>query len=86
MRSKDFKKWEFLGEFMTKELPGLEQHDHSCTDFFKLGNKHMMLLISHSWGVRYYLGEWKDNKFTTLWCRAVRVANRRGFEFTDIRA
>ena len=64
MRSKDFKKWEFLGEFMTKELPGLEQHDHSCTDFFKLGNKHMMLLISHSWGARYYLGEWKDNKFT----------------------
>ena len=24
----------------------------------------MMLLISHSWGARYYLGEWKDNKFT----------------------
>ncbi|MCY4402094.1 MAG: GH32 C-terminal domain-containing protein [Candidatus Poribacteria bacterium] len=64
MRSKDFKQWEFLGEFMTKELPGLEHHDHSCTDFFKLGNKHMMLLISHGWGARYYLGEWKDNKFT----------------------
>ena len=64
MRSKDFKKWEFLGQFMTKELPGLEHHDHSCTDFFKLGNKHMMLNISHGWGARYYLGEWKDNKFT----------------------
>ena len=64
MRSKDFEKWEFLGEFMTKELPGLEHHDHSCTDFFKLGDKHMMLLISHSWGARYYLGEWEDNKFT----------------------
>ena len=64
MRSKDFENWEFLGQFMTKELPGLEHHDHSCTDFFKLGNKHMMLLISHGWGARYYLGEWKDNKFT----------------------
>ena len=64
MRSKDFKNWEFLGKFMTNELPGLEEHDHSCTDFFKLGNKYMMLLISHSWGARYYLGEWKDNKFT----------------------
>ena len=64
MRSKDFKNWEFLGKFMTKDLPGLERQDHSCTDFFKLGNKHMKLLLSHNWGARYYLGEWKDNKFT----------------------
>lgn len=64
LRSKDLKKWEFLGKFMTKDLPGLERQDFSCADFFKLGNKHMKLLISHSWGVRYYLGEWKDNKFT----------------------
>ena len=64
MRSKDFENWEFLGKFMTKDLPGLDRQDHSCADFFELGNKHMLLLISHNWGCRYYLGEWKDNKFT----------------------
>ena len=64
MRSKDFKNWEFLGKFMSKDLPGLDRQDFSCTDFFKLGHKQMKLLISHSWGARYYLGEWKDNKFT----------------------
>ena len=64
MRSKDFKNWEFLGKFMAKDLPGLDRQDYSCTDFFKLGHKQMKLLISHSWGARYYLGEWKDNKFT----------------------
>ena len=64
MRSKDFKNWEFLGKFMTKDLPRLDRQDYSCTDFFKLGHKQMKLLISHSWGARYYLGEWKDNKFT----------------------
>jgi beta-fructofuranosidase len=64
MRSKDLESWEFLGKFMASDLPGLERQDFSCADFFKLGNKQMKLLISHGWGVRYYLGEWKDNKFT----------------------
>jgi len=37
--------------------------DISCPDFFKLGDKYMLMGISHSIGCRYYIGEFKDNKF-----------------------
>ncbi|MCF7818820.1 MAG: GH32 C-terminal domain-containing protein, partial [Kiritimatiellales bacterium] len=30
----------------------------SCGNFFKLGDKWMMLCISHPFGCRYYLGDW----------------------------
>jgi sucrose-6-phosphate hydrolase SacC (GH32 family) len=32
--------------------------DISCPNFFRLGDKWMLLCISHSLGCRYYLGEW----------------------------
>ncbi|MHC4188006.1 MAG: glycoside hydrolase family 32 protein, partial [Planctomycetota bacterium] len=37
--------------------------DVSCADMFKIGDKHMLLCISHRIGCRYYLGEWKDEQF-----------------------
>ena len=33
--------------------------DVSCADFFKLGDRHMLLCISHDLGARYYLGKWE---------------------------
>jgi beta-fructofuranosidase len=37
--------------------------DVSCADFFKLGDRRMLLCISHRLGCRYYLGEWKGEQF-----------------------
>jgi sucrose-6-phosphate hydrolase SacC (GH32 family) len=39
-------------------------HVSSVDMVLKIGNKHMLLCISHLKGCRYYLGEWKDEKFT----------------------
>jgi sucrose-6-phosphate hydrolase SacC (GH32 family) len=71
MKSRDLRHWEYVGPFMTREMPDVERsldskinEDISCPNFFKIGNKHMLLCISHLKGCRYYLGEWKDEKFT----------------------
>jgi sucrose-6-phosphate hydrolase SacC (GH32 family) len=71
MKSRDLRHWEYVGPFMTREMPDVERssdskinEDISCPNFFKIGNKYMLLCISHLKGCRYYLGEWKDEKFT----------------------
>lgn len=62
--STNLKDWDFLGDFLDHDMPSVEPfEDFSCPDFFKLGDKYMLLGISHSIGARYYLGEFKDNKF-----------------------
>lgn len=60
----NLEEWEFVGDFLNNDMPNVEPfEDISCPDFFKLGDKWMLLCISHSIGARYYLGEYKDNKF-----------------------
>jgi beta-fructofuranosidase len=39
------------------------EEDVSCPDLFKLGDKDVLLCISHGLGCRYYVGEWKDEQF-----------------------
>ena len=71
-KSTDQKNWEYVGPFMTREMPEVmrntevarKNEDVSCPNFLKLGNKWMLLCISHIRGCRYYLGEWKNEKFT----------------------
>jgi len=49
---------------MANTVPGVSiNEDVSCADLFKIGNKHMLLCISHGLGCRYYLGEWKNEQF-----------------------
>ena len=56
--------WEYVGPFMSKNMPGVDDfEDISCPDFFKLGDKYMLLCISHARGCRYYLGQWKNEQF-----------------------
>ena len=71
MKSTDLKNWEYVGPFLTREMPDVTRstesrtnEDISCPNFFKLGDKWMLLCISHIKGCRYYLGAWKDEKFT----------------------
>lgn len=72
MKSTDLKHWEFVGPFMTREMPEVmrntkvarKNEDVSCPNFFKLGDKWMLLCISHIRGCRYYFGDWKNDHFT----------------------
>ena len=60
------KNWVFVGDFLKYELPDVVfGEDISCPNFFKIGNKWMMLCISHPFGCRYYLGDWdaKNEQF-----------------------
>ena len=63
----DLKEWTFQGEFFhpdfPRELDVKKGEDVSCANMFKLGDKWMLLCISHGLGARYYLGDFKDGKF-----------------------
>ncbi len=64
-KSADLKSWDYLGLFLTTDMPDVKKNeDISCPNFFKIGKKDMLLCISHTLGCRYYLGEWKGEKFT----------------------
>lgn len=59
LKSKDLKTWTHVGDFLRHDLPDVAYgEDISCPNFFPLGNKWMLLCISHPLGCRYYLGDW----------------------------
>jgi sucrose-6-phosphate hydrolase SacC (GH32 family) len=59
LKSTDLKIWTPVGNFLRHDLPDVAVgEDISCPNFFPLGNKWMLLCISHSSGCRYYLGDW----------------------------
>ncbi len=56
--------WNYVGDLFAHAVEGVSiDEDVSCADFFKLGNRDMLLCISHRLGCRYYLGEWKNEQF-----------------------
>jgi len=67
MKSGDLKSWEYLGKLLHDDYPsnlGIKRsEDISCANMFKIGNKWMLLCISHRLGCRYYLGDFKDEKY-----------------------
>ncbi len=63
-KGKALDRWRFIGKFLAHEMEDVEaDEDLSCPDFFPLGDKHMLLCISHKRGCRYYLGRWDGEKF-----------------------
>jgi sucrose-6-phosphate hydrolase SacC (GH32 family) len=59
LKSKDLRQWTRVGDFLRHDLPDVARgEDISCPNFFPLGNKWMLLCISHDLGCRYYLGDW----------------------------
>jgi sucrose-6-phosphate hydrolase SacC (GH32 family) len=59
MKSTDLKHWTLVGNFLAHELPDVTiGEDISCPNFFPLGDKWMLLCISHPLGCRYYIGDW----------------------------
>lgn len=67
MKSPDLKNWTYLGDLLhpafPKNLGIAKDEDISCGNMFKIGNKWMLLCISHPKGARYYLGDFKDEKY-----------------------
>lgn len=67
MRSTDLKNWKYLGDLLHEDYPddlGIpKEEDISCANIFKIGDKWMLLCISHRIGCRYYLGDFVDGKF-----------------------
>jgi sucrose-6-phosphate hydrolase SacC (GH32 family) len=67
MKSDDLKKWTFMGDLLHDDYkgePGIPRdEDISCANMFKIGNKWMLLCISHRLGCRYFLGDFVDEKY-----------------------
>ncbi len=56
--------WQYVGDLLANTVEGVAiDEDVSCADFFKIGDRRMLLCISHRLGARYYLGDWKGEQF-----------------------
>jgi beta-fructofuranosidase len=56
--------WKYVGDLFAHGVAGVSlEEDVSCAELFKLGDKDVLLCISHRLGCRYYLGEWRDEQF-----------------------
>ena len=56
--------WKYVGDLLANTVEGVAiDEDVSCADFFKIGDRRMLLCISHRLGARYYLGDWKNEQF-----------------------
>ena len=66
-KSTDLKNWEYIGDLMHKDFPsnlGVTPYDDlSCPNMFRIGDKWMLLGISHALGCRYFIGDFKDGKY-----------------------
>ena len=67
IKSPDLKTWTDLGPLLHDDFPTTlgvgKNEDISCANMFKLGDKWFLLCISHGLGCRYYIGDFKDEKF-----------------------
>ena len=58
-KSTDLRNWTLIGDFLRHDLPDTTVgEDISCPNFFKLGDRWMLLCIGHAFGCRYYIGDW----------------------------
>jgi sucrose-6-phosphate hydrolase SacC (GH32 family) len=63
-RAKELDDWSYVGPLLDRDLPGVdEDEDISCPDLFRLGDKHILLCISHRRGCRYYIGHFDGTQF-----------------------
>jgi beta-fructofuranosidase len=56
--------WTYVGDFLAHGVDGVSvREDVSCPDFFRLGDKWVLMCISHELGCRYYVGDWRNEQF-----------------------
>lgn len=59
LKSTDLVNWTYVGDFLRHDMPDTAiGEDISCPNFFLIGDKWMLLCISHHLGCRYYIGDW----------------------------
>jgi len=66
LKSPDLKTWTYLGRVLHDDMPKIgvsPEEDISCANMFPIGDRWMLLCISHRLGCRYYLGGFKDEKY-----------------------
>jgi len=64
-KSRDMYEWKYLGGLIDKkDVRTYDSEDISCPDMFTIGNKHMLLFISHNIGAQYYLGTFGNDRFS----------------------
>lgn len=62
--SDDLIHWEYLDIFyLSKREWTQDDEDNMCPDFFPLGDRHMLLFISHNLGCQYYTGRYTGDHF-----------------------
>jgi beta-fructofuranosidase len=62
--SDDLVHWEYLHPFYQSDRKWTrDDEDNMCPDFFPLGDRHMLLFISHNLGCQYYIGRYADDRF-----------------------
>lgn len=63
-KAKTLDNWQYVGDFFAHPVEGVDiNEDVSCPDFFRMGDKWVLVCISHKLGCRYYIGEWRDEQF-----------------------
>ena len=63
-RSDDLVDWEYVHPFYQSDRRWTEENeDCSCPDFFPIGDKYMLMFISHTHGTQYYLGNYDGERF-----------------------
>jgi sucrose-6-phosphate hydrolase SacC (GH32 family) len=66
MKSADLRSWEYLGRLLADNMPDVgvpRDEDISCPNMFRIGDKWMLLCLSHWLGPRYYLGRFENEKY-----------------------
>jgi len=63
-RSDDMRNWRYVRPFYqpNPDWTG-EEEDCACPDFFRIGDRHALLCISHPRGARCYLGRYENERF-----------------------
>ena len=65
-KSKDLRNWEYIGPFYKPDRKWTsEEEDCACSDFFRFGEKHMLVMHVHSpyRKSQYYIGRYENEQF-----------------------
>ena len=61
-KSKDLRAWEPAGELLFEHTPFTDRFDDgSCPNFERIGDKHILLYFSHTYGGKYLLGDYDEH-------------------------
>lgn len=63
-KSNDLIHWDYLHSLYEGIEGKPPESDCAVPDFFKLGEKHVLLFSSHSRGPQYYIGTYRDHRYT----------------------